>query len=67
MTDVMRAIQAAGMTWIEDLKNAATAEKRLAEPEDIPCVVGWLPSPEARWINGNHVPANGGSMLELQG
>ncbi|KAJ9627407.1 uncharacterized protein PV06_07216 [Exophiala oligosperma] len=67
MTDVMRAIQAAGMTWMEDLKNAATAEKRLAEPEDIACVVGWLASDEARWVNGNHVPANGGSMLELQG
>ena len=38
----------------------ATAEKRVGRPEDVAGVVGFLASEEARWINGNQVPASGG-------
>ncbi|KAL6248554.1 hypothetical protein RBB50_004809 [Rhinocladiella similis] len=46
-----------------------TAEKRLAEPEDVAFVVGFLASEEARWINGAQLPANGGTreLIALQG
>lgn len=38
----------------------STAEKRTGRPEDVAGIVGLLASDEARWINGNHVPASGG-------
>ena len=38
----------------------STAEKRTGTPEDVAGIVGFLASDEARWINGHHVPANGG-------
>lgn len=38
----------------------STAEKRTGRPEDVAGIVGFLASDEARWINGNHVPASGG-------
>lgn len=38
----------------------STAEKRFGKPEDVAGIVGFLASDEARWINGNHVPASGG-------
>lgn len=44
-----------------------SAEKRLGEVRDIVGIVSFLASDDARWINGNLVPANGGAMLELQG
>ena len=44
-----------------------SAEKRFGEVDDIVGIVSFLASDEARWINGNLIPANGGSMLDLQG
>lgn len=38
----------------------STAEKRYGTPEDVAGIVGFLASDDARWINGNQVPANGG-------
>ena len=38
----------------------STAEKRYGTPEDVAGIVSFLASEDARWINGNHVPANGG-------
>lgn len=38
----------------------STAEKRSGMPEDVAGIVGFLASDEARWINGNCVPASGG-------
>ena len=52
---------------LEDIRGKQTAEKRLGLPEDIAMIVGFLASEESRWINGANVPANGGSMLLLQG
>lgn len=51
----------------EMLMAKQTAAKRFATPEDIALIVGFLASEESRWINGANVPANGGSMLLLQG
>ncbi|RFU75745.1 short-chain dehydrogenase reductase sdr [Trichoderma arundinaceum] len=47
--------------YMEGLKSYATAEKRLAEPEEIAEIVAFVASEEARWMNGASVPANGGS------
>ncbi|KAJ9645030.1 uncharacterized protein PV06_08689 [Exophiala oligosperma] len=46
-----------------------TAEKRVADPEDVAFVVGFLATEEARWINGAQIPANGGvrDLIALQG
>lgn len=33
---------------------------RLAEPDDVADVVGFLCSKQARWITGSVIPANGG-------
>ena len=38
----------------------STAEKRYGKPEDVAGIVSFLASDDARWINGNHVPASGG-------
>ncbi|CAF9919335.1 hypothetical protein IMSHALPRED_004596 [Imshaugia aleurites] len=43
-----------------NVAQGSTAEKRSGKPEDVAGVVGFLASDEARWINGNHVPASGG-------
>lgn len=52
---------------LEKVKARQTAEHRLGVPEDIAMIVGFLASEESRWINGANVPANGGSLLVLQG
>jgi 3-oxoacyl-[acyl-carrier protein] reductase len=39
------------------------ALKRLAEPEDIACVVAILASVEARWITDDTIHVDGGSKL----
>jgi 3-oxoacyl-[acyl-carrier protein] reductase len=39
------------------------ALKRVAQPDDIGDVVAFLASPEARWVNGDTVHADGGSKL----
>lgn len=38
----------------------STAEKRYGTPEDVAGIVSFLASDDARWINGNQVPASGG-------
>ncbi|KAL7915466.1 hypothetical protein GGI35DRAFT_489103 [Trichoderma velutinum] len=53
--------------YTEGLKNYATAEKRLAEPEEIAAIVAFVASEEARWVNGASVPANGGAILLAEG
>lgn len=53
--------------YMEGLKNYATAEKRLAEPEGIAAIVAFVASDEARWMNGDSVPANGGAILLAEG
>ncbi|PNP39444.1 hypothetical protein TGAMA5MH_08650 [Trichoderma gamsii] len=53
--------------YMEGLKNYATAEKRLAEPEEIAAIVAFVASDEARWMNGASVPANGGAILLAEG
>lgn len=70
MTDAVRipvALGAVSMDFINGLAAKSTAEKRVAEVEDISGIVGFLASDESRWINGNSIPANGGAMLEAQG
>src|SRR5271156_2330495 len=52
---------------LEEIRGKQTAERRLGVPEDIAMIVGFLASEESRWINGANVPANGGSILVLQG
>jgi 3-oxoacyl-[acyl-carrier protein] reductase len=39
------------------------AFKRLAQPEDIGCVVAFLASEDARWITGDTIDVDGGSKL----
>ncbi|CAD6592578.1 MAG: hypothetical protein ASARMPREDX12_006254 [Alectoria sarmentosa] len=43
-----------------NVAQGSTAEKRTGRPEDVAGIVSFLASDEARWINGNHVPASGG-------
>jgi 3-oxoacyl-[acyl-carrier protein] reductase len=38
---------------IDAMKEYATAEKRLGEPEDIAAIVSLLASDDAKWINGS--------------
>ncbi|EXJ68565.1 uncharacterized protein A1O5_08359 [Cladophialophora psammophila CBS 110553] len=53
--------------WTEALYVRVTAERRIAEVDDVTGVVSWLAGPDSKWVNGNFVPCSGGSMLELQG
>jgi 3-oxoacyl-[acyl-carrier protein] reductase len=53
--------------FTEGLKIYATAEKRLAEPEEIAAIVAFVASEDARWMNGASVPANGGAILLAEG
>jgi 3-oxoacyl-[acyl-carrier protein] reductase len=39
--------------YIDAMKEYATAEKRLGEPEDIAAIVSFLASDDAKWINGS--------------
>ncbi|OAG37318.1 hypothetical protein AYO21_08503 [Fonsecaea monophora] len=69
-TDPVKAVaQEFGEAFVEDATKLFTVERRLAEPDDIAFVVGFLASDEARWINGSHIAANGGNkeLLALQG
>ncbi len=43
-----------------DMVVAMTPQGRLGTPEDIADVVAFLASEDARWINGQHILANGG-------
>jgi len=70
MTDLIRVpieVGAIPQEFIDSMVSKMTAEHRIGEVEDIAGVVGFLASEESRWVNGNNVPANGGSMLESQG
>lgn len=53
--------------YSEGFENWATAEKRMAEPEEIAAIVAFVASDEARWMNGASVPANGGAILLTEG
>ena len=70
LTDTTKALIDAGGQQIVD-ENVAdiTADNRIALPEDIAFVVGFLATEEGRWINGANIAANGGakSALALQG
>ena len=35
---------------------------RLGEPREVASIIGFVASPEASWINGDQVPANGGAL-----
>ena len=63
----LKAIKMMPKEMVEAIKGKQTAEHRLGVPEDIAMIVGFLASEESRWVNGANVPANGGSMLLLQG
>jgi len=41
--------------------------KRIASPEEIAGIIAFVASPQAGWITGNAVPANGGMLAMLQG
>nr|POF12903.1 short chain dehydrogenase asqe [Quercus suber] len=41
--------------------------KRIGSPEEVANIVSFIASPQAAWITGNLVPANGGGMGMLQG
>ncbi|OAP62864.1 hypothetical protein AYL99_02091 [Fonsecaea erecta] len=66
---VQEAFKKFGDKFFDDATKLFTTEKRLAEPEDVALVVGFLASDEARWINGSNIAANGGNkeLLALQG
>jgi hypothetical protein len=51
----------------ESFASHATAEKMIAEPEDVAWIMSFLASPESGWIKGNSVEANGGAVLDAQG
>jgi 3-oxoacyl-[acyl-carrier protein] reductase len=63
----MAALEMLPKDILEKAKARQTAEHRMGVPEDIAMIVGFLASEESRWINGANVPANGGSLLLLQG
>ena len=71
LTDATKAMAMSegGQGIVDDIVAEVSAEKRMALPEDIAMIFGFLASEESRWINGACVPANGGakSMLALQG
>ena len=70
LTDATKkVVDAGGPQIVDDIVADVTAEKRMALPEDVAFVFGFLASEEGRWINGANVAANGGtrSMLALQG
>ena len=67
-TDTLRsAFEKLPQTLIDKMVERPSAEKRLGEVDDVVGIVSFLASGEARWINCNLIPANGCSMLELQG
>jgi 3-oxoacyl-[acyl-carrier protein] reductase len=42
---------------------AWTALGRLGQPDDVAAVVAWLTTPEAGWITGQNIRANGGLLI----
>ena len=67
-TDTLKAAFEVLPSGAEDeVKRNITAADRIGEVEDVAGIVAFLCSDEARWINGNYVPANGGALLALQG
>ncbi|WP_171167094.1 SDR family oxidoreductase [Streptomyces sp. I05A-00742] len=58
-------------SWLRGAENAATwkamseisALRRVGTPEDIADVVGFLASPEGRWVTGQWIDATGGTLL----
>lgn len=41
--------------------------KRIGEVQEVADIVAFVASPQAGWIIGNNVPANGGGLAALQG
>lgn len=62
------AIKAMPYLWDKAVASS-TAEKRLADVEDVACAVSFLASDDSRWINGVNLAVNGGhrELLALQG
>ncbi|KIW10091.1 hypothetical protein PV08_11051 [Exophiala spinifera] len=65
----LAAAESFGQAMLDSTIEPITTEKRMGEPEDVGFVVAFLASGEARWINGQSIPANGGykELLSLQG
>ena len=59
-TDLLAQTLQGGEKLAALVAQGSTAEKRYGTPEDVAGIVSFLASDDARWINGNHVPANGG-------
>ncbi|KAK5677347.1 hypothetical protein LTS10_009917 [Elasticomyces elasticus] len=51
----------------EEILGNFTLLKRVAEVEEVAHIVAFVASPEAGWITGNAIPANGGAGAMLQG
>ncbi|KAK3624724.1 hypothetical protein LTR56_020875 [Elasticomyces elasticus] len=51
----------------EEILGNFTLLKRVAEVEEVASIVAFVASPEAGWITGNAIPANGGAGAMLQG
>lgn len=70
-TDAVKAIaeQVGEESFLAAVVADFTVEKRIAQPEDVAFVVGFLASEEGRWINGAQIAANGGHrmLMALQG
>jgi 3-oxoacyl-[acyl-carrier protein] reductase len=48
----------------EGAKAMTTAEKRLGTMDDVAEVVAFLASEGSRWVNGDHIGANGGIYIQ---
>lgn len=59
-TDLLAQTLEGDQELAASVAQGSSAEKRTGTPEDVAGIVGFLASDEARWINGNNVPASGG-------
>lgn len=65
-TDMINRLAKGDDKIITVISQGATAANRIGQPEDVAEIVGFVASPGARWINGNHLPANGGRVPDSQ-
>ena len=54
-----------GPEWKQYLENVSLL-KRIGTVEEVAQIVGFVASPQASWITGNQIPANGGGLSALQ-